>query len=217
MTMTTDWVNLESKVFFQTGRRVPITLVKGEGSYLWDDKGNRYLDFVAGIAVVSIGHSNPVLVDAIKRQAEELIHVSNIYYTVPQLQLAELLTRHSALDRVYFCNSGAEANEAAIKLARKWGRENKDGAFEIISTVNSFQPDTRGRDRHRHRALQGPYAPLMPGFITVPFNDVQAIRNATTAKTCAILLEPIQGRRRQYPRIGLLPGGARLVRRAAHL
>src|SRR5205823_7985595 len=120
----------------------PVTLVRGEGSYLWDDAGNRYLDFVAGIAVVSLGHSHPVLVDAIKRQADTLIHVSNLFYTIPQLELAQLLVDHSCLDRVYFCNSGAEANEGAIKLARKWGRENRDGAFEIISTVNSFHGRT---------------------------------------------------------------------------
>ncbi len=102
-----DWPGVERRVFFQTGRRTPVTLVRGEGSYVWDDQGNRYLDFVAGIAVVSLGHCHPVLVDAIKRQAETLIHVSNLFYTVPQLQLAELLVQHSCFDRVYFCNSGA--------------------------------------------------------------------------------------------------------------
>ena len=194
MATVTDWTSVESRVFFQTGRRTPVTLVRGEGSYLWDDKGNRYLDFVAGIAVVSLGHSHPVVVEAIKRQAETLIHVSNLYYTVPQLQLAELLVQHSCCDRVYFCNSGAEANEGAIKLVRKWGKENKDGAFEIISTTNSFHGRTlaavtaTGTEKYK-----APYAPLMPGFINVPFDDVQAIKDATTAKTCAVLLEPIQG------------------------
>ena len=194
MATATDWTSVESRVFFQTGRRTPVTLVRGEGSYLWDDKGNRYLDFVAGIAVVSLGHSHPVVVEAIKRQAETLIHVSNLYYTVPQLQLAELLVQHSCCDRVYFCNSGAEANEGAIKLVRKWGKENKDGAFEIISTTNSFHGRTlaavtaTGTEKYK-----APYAPLMPGFINVPFDDVQAIKDATTAKTCAVLLEPIQG------------------------
>ncbi len=194
MTAGVDWPSVERKVFFQTGRRTPVTLVRGEGSYVWDDQGNRYLDFVAGIAVVSLGHCHPVLVDAIKRQAETLIHVSNLFYTVPQLQLAELLVRHSCFDRVYFCNSGAEANEAAIKLARKWGREHRHGAYEIISALNSFHGRTlaavtaTGTEKYK-----APYAPLMPGFVNVPFNDVQAIKDATTDKTCAVLLEPIQG------------------------
>jgi acetylornithine/N-succinyldiaminopimelate aminotransferase len=189
-----DWPGVERKVFFQTGRRTPVTLVRGEGSYVWDDQGNRYLDFVSGIAVVSLGHCHPVLVDAIKRQAETLIHVSNLFYTVPQLQLAELLVQHSCFDRVYFCNSGAEANEAAIKLARKWGRENRNGAYEIISALNSFHGRTlaavtaTGTEKYK-----APYAPLMPGFVNVPFNDVEAIKAATTDKTCAVLLEPIQG------------------------
>ncbi|MER3419781.1 MAG: acetylornithine transaminase [Chloroflexota bacterium] len=189
-----DWPGVERKVFFQTGRRTPVTLVRGEGSYVWDDQGNRYLDFVAGIAVVSLGHCHPALVEAIKHQAETLIHVSNLFYTVPQLQLAELLVQHSCFDRVYFCNSGAEANEAAIKLARKWGRENRNGAYEIISALNSFHGRTlaavtaTGTEKYK-----APYAPLMPGFVTVPFNDVQAIKDATTDKTCAVLLEPVQG------------------------
>ncbi len=189
-----DWPEVERKVFFQTGRRTPVTLVRGEGSYVWDDQGNRYLDFVSGIAVVSLGHCHPVLVDAIKRQAEMLIHVSNLFYTVPQLQLAELLVQHSCFDRVYFCNSGAEANEAAIKLARKWGREHRNGAYEIISALNSFHGRTlaavtaTGTEKYK-----APYAPLMPGFVNVPFNDVEAIKAATTDKTCAVLLEPIQG------------------------
>lgn len=194
MTATVDWQAVESEVFFQTGRRAPVTLVRGEGSYLWDEDGKQYLDMVAGIAVISLGHSHPVLVEAIEQQARTLIHVSNIFYTVPQLQLAELLVRHSALDRVYFCNSGAEANEGAIKLARKWGRENKDGAYEIISTFNSFHGRTlaavtaTGTEKYK-----APYAPLMPGFINVPFDDIDALKAATNEKTCAVLLEPIQG------------------------
>ena len=190
----TDWQALEKQVFFQTGRRTPVTFVKGDGSYLLDDQGKRYLDFVAGIAVVSLGHGHPVLTEAIERQARELVHVSNIYYTIPQLQLAELLVNHSCLDRVYFCNSGAEANEAALKLARKWGNEHRNGAFEIISTTNSFHGRTMaavsatGTERYK-----APYQPHMPGFVNVPWNDIAALKAATTAATCAVLLEPIQG------------------------
>jgi acetylornithine/N-succinyldiaminopimelate aminotransferase len=194
MTTATNWTEIESQVFFPFVKRAPVTFVRGEGSYLWDDQGKKYLDFVAGIAVVSLGHSHPVLVDAIKRQAEELIHVSNLYYSLPQVQLAELLVKNSCLDRVYFVNSGAEANEGAIKLARKWGMENRNGAYEIISTTNSFHGRTvaavtaTGTEKYK-----APYGPQLPGFINVPFNDIQAIKDATSAKTAAIMLEPVQG------------------------
>jgi predicted acetylornithine/succinylornithine family transaminase len=178
---------------FQTGRRAPVTFVRGAGTRVWDTDGKEYLDFVAGIAVVSLGHAHPVLVEAIKRQAEQLIHISNLFYSVPQVQLAELLVQVSCLDRVYFQNSGAEALEACIKLARKWGHEKKDGAFEIVSAQGGFHGRTlaavnaSGTPRYKE-----PFG-LLPGFINVPFNDVQAIKDATTPKTCAVLLEPIQG------------------------
>ena len=193
MTTTTNIQELESKVMFQTGRRAPVTLVRGEGARVWDTEGKEYLDFVAGIAVVSLGHSHPVLVEAIRRQAEQLIHVSNLFYSVPQVQLAELLVQVSCLDRVYFQNSGAEALEACIKLARKWGHEKKDGADEIISVVGAFHGRTlaainaSGTPRYKE-----PFG-LLPGFVNVPFDDVQAIKDATTPRTCAVLLEPIQG------------------------
>ncbi len=194
MTTTANYQDLESKVMFQTGRRAPVTLVRGEGSRVWDTEGKDYLDFVAGIAVVSLGHSHPVLVEAIKQQAEQLIHISNLFYSVPQVQLAELLVQVSCMDRVYFQNSGAEALEACIKLARKWGHEKKDGAYEIISAVGGFHGRTiaavnaSGTARYKE-----PFGPQLPGFINVPFNDIQAIKDATTPKTCAVLLEPIQG------------------------
>jgi predicted acetylornithine/succinylornithine family transaminase len=179
---------------FQTGRRAPVTIARGQGSRVWDTDGKEYLDFVAGIAVVSLGHSHPVLVDAIKRQAEQLIHISNLFYSVPQVELAELLVQVSCLDRVYFQNSGAEALEACIKLARKWGQDKKDGAYEIISATGGFHGRTiaavnaSGTPRYKEF-----FGPQLEGFINVPFNDIQAIKAATTPKTCAILLEPIQG------------------------
>lgn len=194
MTTTANWKDIESRVMFQTGRRAPVTIVRGEGSRVWDEDGQDYLDFVAGIAVVSLGHSHPALVQAIKDQAERLIHISNIFYSVPQVQLAELLVQLSCLDRVYFQNSGAEALEACIKLARKWGMEKKQGAYEIISAVNGFHGRTlaaitaSGTPRYKE-----PFGPLTPGFINVPWNDIDAIKAATTPKTCAIMLEPIQG------------------------
>jgi predicted acetylornithine/succinylornithine family transaminase len=177
-----------------TGRRMPLVVVRGEGTRVWDDEGKPYLDFFAGIAVTSLGHCHPVLVRAIEEQARTLIHISNIVYTVPQIQLAQLLVDNSCFDRVYFQNSGAEANEAAFKLARKWGREKKNGAFEIISANDSFHGRTlttvtaTGTPRYKE-----PFGPLPPGFIHVPFDDVEAIQQATTDQTCAIILEPIQG------------------------
>ena len=190
----TDWREIESRVHMTTGRRLPIVLVRGEGTRVWDDEGKSYLDFFGGPAVVSLGHCHPVLVDAITDQAKTLIQVSNLVYSVPQLQLAQLLVEHSCCDRVYFTNSGAEANEGAIKLARKWGREKKDGAFEIIAALDSFHGRTLatitagGTDRYKE-----PFAPLPEGFVHVPYNDIEALRKATNERTCAILLEPIQG------------------------
>lgn len=190
----TDWIDLESHVFFQKAKRIPLVIESGDGTYVTDIEGKRYLDFVAGIAVTSLGHRNPVLVNAIREQAERLIHISDIYYSIPQLQLAELLVQNSCFDRAFFVNSGAEANEAIIKLARKWGREHKNGAFEIISALNSFHGRTlaavtaSGTERYK-----APFAPLPPGFINVPFDDVDALKKATTPRTCAILLEAIQG------------------------
>jgi acetylornithine/N-succinyldiaminopimelate aminotransferase len=194
VTTTVDYSEIEGRVMFQTGRRAPVTLVRGEGTYVWDIEGKEYLDFVAGIAVTSLGHAHPVLVEAIQKQAAELIHISNLFYSVPQVQLAELLVQVSCLDRVYFQNSGAEALEACIKLARKWGHEKKDGAYEIISALGGFHGRTLAAVNASGTArYKGPFGPQLPGFINVPFNDIQAIKDATTPKTCAVLLEPIQG------------------------
>jgi acetylornithine/N-succinyldiaminopimelate aminotransferase len=190
----TDWQQLEKRYFFATGKRQPVTLVRGQGVRVWDDQGREYLDFVAGIASVSLGHCHPVVVSALAEQAGVLMHVSNLVYSVPQLRLAQLLVENSCLDRVFFCNSGAEAIEGAIKLARKWGKEKRDGAYEAICTDNAFHGRTlatltaSGTEKYKL-----PFAPLPPGFVHVPYNDVEAIRKATSAKTCAVLLEPIQG------------------------
>ena len=183
----------EAQLYMQAGRRQPVTLVRGQGSRVWDEDGKEYLDFVAGIATTSVGHAEPGLVEAIAEQAETLIHVSNLFYSKPQIELAELLVGHSALDRVLFVNSGAEANEAALKLARKWGKLHRDGAFEIITTNNSFHGRTMatisatGTPHYRE-----PFAPLLPGFVFVDYDDVEAIRAATSEQTVAVLLEPVQ-------------------------
>ncbi len=192
--MSENWAELESRYFFPIGKRQPVTLVKGQGSRVWDEDGREYLDCVAGIAAVSLGHSHPEVVKAVQEQAASLMHVSNYYYTVPQIKLAQLLCEHTGMDKVFFCNSGAEAVEGCIKLARKWGKEKRDGAYEIIVAEDAFHGRTlatvTATATEKYRA---PFTPLVEGFVRVPFNDVEAIKSATTGKTAAVLLEPIQG------------------------
>ena len=188
-----DTRSLEARLYMQAGRRVPVTLVRGQGTRVWDDTGKAYLDFVAGISTNALGHCDPGMVQALTEQAQKLIHVSNIFYTEPQIELAQLLVKHSPMDRVFFANSGAEANEGAIKLARKWGKLRKDGAFEIITTHNSFHGRTMatvsatGTPHYRE-----PFAPMLPGFVFVHFDDIEALQSATTEQTAAVILEPIQ-------------------------
>jgi acetylornithine/N-succinyldiaminopimelate aminotransferase len=177
-----------------TGRRLPVVLVRGEGTRVWDEAGKSYLDFFGGVAVTSLGHSHPALVEAIVEQARTLIHTSNLVFSVPQLQLAQLLIENSCFDRVYFQNSGAEANEAAIKLARKWGAEKKRGAYEIITATDSFHGRTLATVTAGGTARYStPFVPLPTGFTHVLYDDIEALEMHTTEDTCAILLEPIQG------------------------
>jgi predicted acetylornithine/succinylornithine family transaminase len=186
---------LSEKYVANTYGRYPVLLVRGKGTRVWDLEGEEYLDFVSGLAVCNLGHCHPKVVKAIQEQAEKLIHVSNFYYIEPQIQLASLLCRHSFADKVFFCNSGAEANEGAFKLARKYAKEKigKD-RYEIITMERSFHGRTlatltaTGQEKF-HKG----YEPLMPGFKYVPFNDIKALRNAIDSKTCAVMLEPIQG------------------------
>jgi predicted acetylornithine/succinylornithine family transaminase len=189
-----DWVETEHKYYFQTGKRLPVILDRGEGTTVWDVDGKPYLDFVGGIAVLSLGHCHPVVVEAIERQSKKLMTTSNYYYTIPQLKLAELLCQSSGMDRVFFCNSGAEAVEGLIKLARKWGKERREGAYQIIVMEGAFHGRTlatvTASANERYRA---PFTPLPEGFIRVPFNDVQAVKDATGPNTVAVLLEPLQG------------------------
>ncbi len=184
-----------AKYLMATYLRQPISIVRGRGSKVYDLEGREYLDFVGGIAVNLLGHGHPDLVLAVQRQAAQLIHTSNLYYTEPQVRLAQVLVDHSFADRAFFCNSGAEANEAAIKLARRYGHEKYGaGRFEVITMQNSFHGRTlatvaaTGQEK-----FQKGFEPLVPGFAYAPFNDFVTLSGMVTEKTTAIMIEPIQG------------------------
>jgi len=191
---------LADKYLMQTGRRLPVTFVRGQGCLVYDDAGREYLDLVAGIAVNLLGHSHPEVAAAVAGQANTLIHTSNLYYTQPQVELARRLVELSFPSRVFLCNSGAEANEAAIKIARKWGARNRSGAFQIITTVGSFHGRTLATvTAGGQPKYSDPFKPLPDGFVHVPYNDLEAIKAATGAQTVAVMLEPVMGE------IGIVP------------
>ena len=186
---------LADKYMFQTYARFPVTLVRGEGCRVWDETGKAYLDFVGGIAVCALGHSSPVVSRALEAQSKVLVHVSNLYYTLPQIELARLLVEHSFADRVFFCNSGAEANEAAIKLARRYANENLGAERHIIiSMEDSFHGRTMATiSATGQKKVRTGYDPLLQGFKFVPFNDLESLEKAVDESVCAVMLEPIQG------------------------
>ena len=191
--MTTNWTDVESKYYMFVVRRQPIVIVKGDGTKVWDVDGKEYLDFTSGWAVNNAGHANEAIADAIAEQARTLLQTSNQFYTIPQLQLAEILVENSALDKVFFCNSGAEANEGAMKLARRYGAKNRNGAFEIITTLNSFH----GRTMANVSATGQPhyqelFQPIPPGYSHVAFGDIEELRGAITDRTVAVMIEPVQ-------------------------
>lgn len=178
-----------------TYARLPVLFVRGEGCRLWDETGKEYLDFLAGIAVCNLGHSHPEIAQVLCEQAEKLVHVSNLFFTEPQVQLAAELTRLSFADKVFFANSGAEANEAAIKLARKYSKDRYGlGRFHVISMKDSFHGRTLATlsATGQEKAHKG-FEPLVEGFTLVDFNSIAAVEAAVTAQTCAVLIEPIQG------------------------
>jgi predicted acetylornithine/succinylornithine family transaminase len=183
------------KYLMPTYSRFPVVLRKGRGARVWDIHGKEYLDFVGGVAVNVLGHCHPRVVVAIQKQAQRLIHVSNLYYIEQQVRLAQLLAANSFADKAFFCNSGAEANEAAIKIARRysWERHGED-RNEIISALNSFHGRTIATMTATGQTkFQKGFDPLVPGFSYAPFDDIEAMRAAVTEKTCAIMLEPVQG------------------------
>ena len=193
--MTQEIIKKADQVIAKTYKRFPIVIAKGKGCTLWDTQGKKYTDFVAGIAVCNLGHAHPGVSKALSKQADTLFHVSNLYYTIPQVELASRLTENSFADRVFFCNSGAEANEAAIKLTRKYFKEKgESGKYRIISMEHSFHGRTMatlsatGQDKIK----QG-FEPVLEGFDYVPFNDISALRSKIGPSTCAVLIEPIQG------------------------
>lgn len=195
-----DFIQRAEKFLTPNYKRQPVMFVRGKGAKLWDSEGKEYLDFVAGIAAVNLGHSHPKVAQAISAQARKLIHISNHFYIEPQIELAELLVQNSVLDRVFFCNSGTEANEAAIKLARKYSREKGKGGVEIISAWNSFHGRTFGSlsATGQDKFWKG-FEPLLPGFKFVEFGNLDQMKSAVNSNTCAVILEPVQGEGGVYP------------------
>lgn len=191
-----QWVEKSDSYIMKTYGRYPIAPVRGAGCRLWDADGKEYLDFLAGVAVNNLGHCHPKVVKALQDQAASLIHCSNYYQIPQQIELAELLCCHSFANKAFFCNSGAEANEAAIKLARKYSRETFDNPerYEIITATDSFHGRTMATvSATGQEKVQRFFDPLLHGFAHVPFNDLAALEAAITPLTCAVMLEPIQG------------------------
>ncbi|HHZ91064.1 TPA: aspartate aminotransferase family protein [Candidatus Poribacteria bacterium] len=191
---TAEIKEMATKYIMNTYGDRQLALVRGEGPYVWDAEGNKYLDFLSGIAVNGLGHCHPKVVEAIRNQAGKLMHVSNLYYIEPQAKLAKLMIDNSDLDQCFFCNSGAEANEAAIKIARKYAVDKgRSSAYEIITMHDSFHGRTMATitataQTKYHKGFE----PMLPGFSYVPFDDLDTVAKAITSQTCAILVEPIQ-------------------------
>jgi acetylornithine/N-succinyldiaminopimelate aminotransferase len=182
------------KYLMNTTQWMPMVLVKGDGPWVWDEQGKKYLDFVGGWAVCCLGHCHPVMIKAITDQAKVLTQASPNVCDPQKIQLAELLVNNSCLDKVFFQSTGAEANEGAVKLARRYGKLKLNGAFEVITALNSFHGRTLAMTAATGQPhYQDNYKPLPPGFMNVTYNDINAIKAATTADTCAVMLEPIQG------------------------
>ena len=189
-----DVIDLNSKYLCATYARFPVAFLRGQGCRLWDADGKPYLDFFSSLAVMNLGQCHPAVVKAVQEQVAMLTHISNLHHTLPQARLAELLCINSFADKVFLCNSGAEANEAAIKLARKFGGDKRDGRYEILTTLGSFHGRTMATvsATGQEKVRQG-FSPLLEGFRYVPFDDLEATAAAISDRTIAILVEPIQG------------------------
>ncbi|ABK14108.1 MAG: acetylornithine transaminase [Methanothrix sp.] len=189
-----DIIKRESRAIFQTYTRQPVLIARGSGARVWDQDGREYIDFVAGIAVNNVGHCHPRVVEAIKRQCELLIHTSNLYYTENQVRLAEELKSLSGMDKVFFCNSGTESVEAALKLTRR-----ATGRIEIVAATGSFHGRTLGALGLTYKqSYREPFRPLNEATF-VPYNDLEALKSAVTKETAAVILEPVQGEAGVYP------------------
>jgi acetylornithine aminotransferase len=188
-------VTQAEQVIMRTYGRYPLAFVRGQGATVWDADGKSYTDFLSGIAVCVLGHCHPRVVEAIKKQAETLLHISNFYHTLPQTAVATFLSDHAFGGKSFFCNSGAEANEAALKIARKYSHDRySEARTEIISTTNSFHGRTMGTIAATGQPkVQKGFEPILPGFVHVPYGDLAAVEQAMNERTCAVLVEPIQG------------------------
>ena len=188
------WKEMESKYYMNAANSYQMVLERGKGTKVWDTAGNEYLDFTAGWAVNNIGHSNEIVAEAIEEQAKTLLQTSNVFYTIPQLKLAEILIENSVLDKIFICNSGAEANEGAIKLARKWGKLNKNGAHKILTAFDSFHGRTistlaaTGQPKYHET-----FMPVTEGFDYFNLNDIQSVQKLIDKDTVGIMLEVVQG------------------------
>jgi len=217
---TQELIAASNKYLANTYARFPMVLVRGRGVRLWDSDGKEYLDCVGGIAVDALGHCHPKMIEAIRTQAETLIHVSNLYHIEPQIRLGQLLCEQSFADRAFFCNSGAEANEAAIKLARKYAKDHwSSDRVDIIAMHHAFHGRTlatvtaTGNPKYQHG-----FEPLMPGFKHVPYDNLRAVERAIDSRTCAVLVEPVQGEGGvNVPSADYLPGLRRLCDEAGIL
>jgi acetylornithine aminotransferase/acetylornithine/N-succinyldiaminopimelate aminotransferase len=189
-----EYVELEKRYHFPTYSRFPVLFVKGKGTRLWDIEGKEYIDFLSGIGVVCVGHSHPRILKALERQARSLMHVSNLFYIASEIELAKKLSEISIDGKCFFANSGAEANECAIKLARKYFRNKGEERYEVITAYRSFHGRTlKTLAATGQESKKKDFEPLPPGFKHVPLNDIEALKKEITSNTCAIMLEPIQG------------------------
>lgn len=201
MKQAAEWIKKEAQYHLPTYNRFPLMFQRGKGVHLWDSEGKRYTDFFSGLGVVNLGHCHPEVIEAFWAQANNLIHVSNLFYTQPQINLAQQLIELSFPGKCFFANSGAEANEGAIKLARRWGKTHfKKEKYQIITAFRSFHGRTlKALAATGQPEKQEPFQPLPGGFKHVPYNDIEALSEAINEQTCAVLLEVIQGEGGVYP------------------